>query len=55
MKKENKVILGAQVKPETKEKYQRLLKESGFKADMFITIMLDLFEQNQEREEKDHE
>ena len=44
-----KVNLGAVVKKETKEKYRKLLKESGFKADMFITIMLELFELNQEQ------
>ena len=44
-----KVNLGAVVKKETKEKYRKLLKESGYKADMFIAIMLDLFEQNQEQ------
>ena len=55
MKNENKVTLGASVKTETRDRYKKLLKESGYKADMFINIMLDLFEQTQEREEKDHE
>ena len=55
MKNENKVTLGASVKIETRERYKKLLKESVFKAEMFINIMLDLFEQTQEREEKDHE
>ena len=44
MKNENKVTLGASVKIETRERYKKLLKESGFKADMFINIMLDLYE-----------
>ena len=47
MKKENKAHLGAQVSIETKERYARLLKESGYKADMFINIMLDLYEKEQ--------
>ena len=49
MKNENKVTLGASVKIETRERYKKLLKESGFKAEMFINIMLDLFEQSQEK------
>lgn len=39
-----KVCLTAQVKQETKDRYRKVLRESGFKADMFINIMLDLFE-----------
>ena len=55
MKNENKVTLGASVKTETRERYKNLLKESGYKAEMFINIMLDLFEQTQEREDKDND
>ena len=50
-----KVNLGAVVKKETKEKYRKLLKESGYKADMFIAIMLDLFEQSQEKGGKEND
>ena len=42
-----KVCLTAQVKQETKDRYRKALRESGFKADMFINIMLDLFEKEQ--------
>ena len=55
MKNENKVTLGASVKTETRERYKKLLKESGFKAEMFVNIMLDLFEQSQESEDKDND
>ena len=55
MKNENKVTLGASVKTETRDRYKKLLKESGYKADMFINIMLDLYEQTQEKEGKDHD
>ena len=54
MKNENKVTLGASVKTETRERYKKLLKESGYKAEMFINIMLDLYQQSQEREDKDN-
>ena len=53
MKNENKVTLGASVKTETRVRYKKLLKESGYKADMFINIMLDLYEQTQENEGKE--
>ena len=54
MKNENKVTLGASVKTETRDRYKKLLKESGYKADMFINIMLDLYEQTQEKEGKEN-
>ena len=55
MKNEIQVTLGASVKTETRERYKKLLKESGFKAEMFINIMLDLFEQTQEKEGKEND
>lgn len=48
---DEKVCLTAQVKQETKNRYRKVLRESGFKADMFINIMLDLFE-NQQGDDK---
>ena len=52
---ENKVCLTAQVKSETKDRYRKVLRESGYKADMFLNIMIDLFEQTQEKEGKDND
>lgn len=55
MKNENKVTLGASVRTETRDRYKKLLKESGYKADMFINIMMDLYEKDKEKEGKDNE
>ena len=41
---DEKVCLTAQVKQETKNRYRKVLRESGYKADMLINIMLDLYE-----------
>ena len=60
MKNENKVTLGASVRTETRDRYKKLLKESGYKADMFINIMMDLymmdlFEKDKEKESENND
>ena len=56
MKKENKVNLNSYVSKETKERFDRIKKESPFKNDNFINYLLDLYEkdQNQEKEGKEN-
>lgn len=52
MKKENKANLNSYVSKETKERFDRIKKESPLKNDHFINHLLDLYEkeQNQEKE-----
>ena len=52
----NKVNINSYVSKETKERFDRIKKESPLKNDAFINHLLDLLEkdQNQQKEGKDN-
>ena len=55
MFKDNKIQVSALVQKETKQRFDKIKKECPLKNDAFINHLLDLYEQTQEKEGKDHE
>ena len=50
MRNENKSYITVYVNNETRDKFREIMKESGFKGDMFINVLLKLYSENQLRE-----
>ena len=51
MRNENKSYITVYVNNETRDKFREIMKESGYKGDMFINVLLKLYSQNQQKEE----
>lgn len=54
MRNENKSYITVYVNNETRNKFREIMKESGYKGDMFINVLLNLYEQKT-KGDKDHE
>ena len=55
MRNENKSYITVYVNNETRDKFREIMKESGYKGDMFINVLLKLYQQIQEKEGKDND
>ena len=55
MKKENKSYLAIYVDQETKDRFMKIKKQNPLKNDAFVSHLLDLYQQSQEKEGNDNE
>ena len=55
MRNENKSYITVYVNNDTRDKFREVMKESGYKGDMFINVLLKLYLQIQEKEGNDNE
>jgi hypothetical protein len=46
---EKKEAINIRVSRETKADYQKTLKNSGYKANKFVEVLLELYKQNQKK------
>lgn len=45
MRNENKSYITVYVNNETRDKFREIMKESGYKGDMFVNVLLNLYQE----------